>query len=77
MYKDTQEACNKYFKKICEIFSRNPSREKTMEDVFLVSSYPFISSCRKLPEIFVTINDESAFITRGFVDQGRFDNGYN
>ncbi|XP_024875226.1 uncharacterized protein LOC112456728 [Temnothorax curvispinosus] len=50
---DAQEARNKDIKKYRESFSRKCSRTKTMEDVFnwlTVSSDPYISSLRKLPQ---------------------------
>lgn len=52
MSEEAQESCNKYFKKYRENFARKSFRQKTMEDVFnrfLMSSDPYISSCRKLP----------------------------
>ena len=52
MSEDAQEACNKYFKIFRINFARKNYRLKTMEDVFkrfLISSDPYISSCRKLP----------------------------
>lgn len=50
---DAQEARNKDIKRYREDFSRKCSRVKTMEDVFhrlLVTSDPYISSIRKLPQ---------------------------
>lgn len=50
---DVQEASNKYIKRFCEDFSRKSSRVKNMEDVFLrllVTSDPYISSLKKLPQ---------------------------
>jgi len=50
---EAQESRNKDIKKYREGFSRKCSREKTMEDVLnwlLVSSDPYISSLRKLPQ---------------------------
>lgn len=50
---EAQEARNKDIKKFRADFSRKFSRVKTMEDVFnrlLVSSDPYISSLRKLPQ---------------------------
>ena len=50
---EAQEARNKDIKRYREDFSRKCSRVKTMEDVFkrpLVTSDPYISSIRKLPE---------------------------
>lgn len=52
MSEEAQESCNKYFRKYRENFARKNFRQKTMEDVFnrfLISSDPYISSCRKLP----------------------------
>jgi len=52
MSEDAQEACNKFFRIYRLQFARKNYRQKTMEDVFkrfLVSSDPYISSCRKLP----------------------------
>lgn len=52
MSEDAQGSCHKYFKKFREDFSRKYSRTKTMDDIFsrfLVSSDPYLSSCRQLP----------------------------
>ncbi|XP_071635291.1 uncharacterized protein [Temnothorax longispinosus] len=52
MSEDAQESCHKYFKIFREDFSRKYSRTKTMDDIFsrfLVSSDPYLSSCRQLP----------------------------
>lgn len=51
MSEEAQESCNKFFKIYRERFARKNCRKKTMEDVFrrfLISSDPYISSCRKL-----------------------------
>lgn len=50
---DAQEARNKDIKRYREDFARKSSRVKTMEDVFhrlLVTSDPYISSVRRLPQ---------------------------
>ena len=50
---EAQEARNKDIKKYRKDFSRKCSRVKTMEDVFkrlLVTSDPYVSSIRKLPQ---------------------------
>ncbi|XP_071576607.1 uncharacterized protein [Temnothorax nylanderi] len=50
---DAQETQNKDIKRYREDFSRKCSRAKTMEDIFnrlMVSSDPYISSIRKLPQ---------------------------
>lgn len=50
---DAQEARNKEIKRYREDFSRKCSRTKRMEDIFnrlLVTSDPYISSIRKLPQ---------------------------
>lgn len=53
MSEEAQESCNKYIKQFRQNFTRKCSRIKNMEDVLLrllVTSDPFISSLRKLPQ---------------------------
>lgn len=52
MSEDAQEACHKFFNIYRVAYARKNYRQKTMEDVFkrfLISSDPYIFTCRKLP----------------------------